>query len=111
MRPLVKIETIVTRKKGTARWVSRDLPREQAVRVVEMVRSLLREKRYRSNAELGRALGVRGQAISQWFSGKNSPSYRVAMKVADLAGVSVQELLGPPLPEPRPASSERPSKR
>lgn len=90
--------------------MSKDLPPEQAARVIAMADQLLRQGRYASKADLARALGISGPAISQWYTGKNSPSYRVAVKVAHIAGITVQELLGPPLPTLHPTSNQRPKK-
>ena len=99
------------RERSRACACSPPLPPEQAARVLAMAALLLARWPTLQGA-LVEALGVRARAISKWgrcpgpspawrtFTGRNSPSYGAAMRVAQLAGVSLKELLGPPLPRP-----------
>lgn len=47
-----------------------------------------------SQATLGRKLDCTSQAVTQWESGKNTPSVPMLVALADVFGCSVDELLG-----------------
>lgn len=72
-----------------------ELDREEAQRVVDALFELLDSDQFKGKkAELGRALGIAGQALSQMLDdetrtiGKNSPSLATAKAVARLKNVS-----------------------
>lgn len=52
-----------------------------------------RKNRGWSQEELAEKLFVSRQAVSKWENGQNYPSIEVIMKVSDLFGVSIDELL------------------
>ncbi len=68
------------------------LDKASAALVVEKVRELLRA-RYATQTELATALRVSQSAISQWLGGRALPSFTNARRVAQVAGVSVEDLL------------------
>lgn len=55
------------------------------------IEALMAERRM-SRAELGRRVGVAGQAVSQWVTGKTTPTDEVLVKVADALGVGLDQL-------------------
>ena len=64
---------------------------EQRARVRAALRVLAR--RYRTQSELARALGVRQQTVSGVLSGTAHPGLFLAMKIARLVHVPVEVLL------------------
>ena len=53
----------------------------------------LRKQRGLTQEELGEKLGVSGQAVSKWESGKSDPSTTNLMALAKLFGLSPEDLL------------------
>lgn len=59
--------------------------------------AIIAEKRKALNLSqtmLGRKLDCTAQAVTQWESGKNTPSVQMLVALADVFGCSVDELLG-----------------
>lgn len=52
----------------------------------------LMKERQMSRAELGRKIGTSGQAISQWVSGKTTPTDDALVKVAEALDVGLDQL-------------------
>lgn len=68
-----------------------------------------RQARGLSQKEVGDYLGTTGQAYSNYENGKREPSFEILLKLGELFGTSVGELLGAPSPapaEPARASDE-----
>ena len=64
----------------------------------------LRKKKGLTQEDLAKALGVTNQAVSKWESGQNCPDIGLLPHIADIFGVTIDELMGRmPLPERRPA--------
>ena len=57
------------------------------------LKELRKEKGYTQN-ELGKLVNVSHQAVGSWERGTRQPSYEIASKLADLFGVTVDDLLG-----------------
>ena len=54
----------------------------------------LRKKRKWTQADLAKRLGFKAQTtINKWESGENHPTFRTMPKIADLFGVSIEELM------------------
>jgi transcriptional regulator with XRE-family HTH domain len=52
----------------------------------------LRQERGIRQADLARALGVTCQAVSKWETSANSPDVALIPKIAELFGISINEL-------------------
>lgn len=78
------------------------LPKDQAQRVVEAVRTLL--ETLKTNAAVGKALGRSAASVGEWLAAqpKSQPSMETARRVAVLIGVDPADLLAgtATLPEP-----------
>lgn len=70
------------------------LDEASAALVVAKVRELL--ERFRSQTALARKLHVSQSAVSQWLRGSARPSYTNALRVAEVAGVAVEQILALP---------------
>lgn len=70
------------------------LDEASAALVVAQVRELL--ARYKSQTALARDLHVSQSAVSQWLRGAARPSYTNALRVAEVAGVPVEQILALP---------------
>ena len=53
----------------------------------------LRQKAHLSQSQLGEKVGVSNKAVSKWENGKAKPGLDIANKLADILGVSLDELL------------------
>lgn len=60
---------------------------------------LIRKSKGISQALVAKTLGISQAAVSQWENGVTDPSSIQIVPLADLLGVSVDELLGHPEPE------------
>ena len=56
----------------------------------------LRTKTGLSQSQLGEKLGVSGKAVSKWETGRAKPGIDIVSRLADLLGVSVDDLLNTP---------------
>lgn len=70
------------------------LDEASAALVVEHVKRLL--DRYKSQTALAKDLQVSQSAVSQWLRGAARPSYTNALRVAEIAGVPVEQVLALP---------------
>ena len=53
----------------------------------------LRQKAHLSQSQLGEKVGVSNKAVSKWENGKAKPGLEIANKLANILGVSLDELL------------------
>ena len=53
---------------------------------------------------LAQKLGVTNQAVSKWESGQSCPDIALLPQIADLFGISIDELFGRPAPKPAPVT-------
>lgn len=53
-----------------------------------------RRKRELTQSQLAEVLGVRQTTICQWENGNRNPSIKMCKKLADVFGVTVDELIG-----------------
>lgn len=61
----------------------------------------LRKSRGYSQAQVAMKLGISQGAISQWEHGTTVPAAEQLLSLADIYGISVDEILGHPAPEPK----------
>ena len=54
----------------------------------------LRKERHISQEELAFKLGISRQALSAWENGKRTVQLRIAMKAAEMFGVTLDEIAG-----------------
>ena len=59
----------------------------------------LRQKAHLSQSQLGEKVGVSNKAVSKWENGKSKPGLDVVNRLADVLGVSLDELLHAPSEE------------
>ena len=59
----------------------------------------LRKKAGLSQSQLGEKVGVSNKAVSKWENGRNMPGLDIVRRVADILGVSVDDLLSSASPE------------
>ena len=69
--------------------------------------------RYRKKLELtqeglAQKLGVTNQAVSKWESGQSCPDIALLPQIADLFGITIDELFGREVPKAEPAPAELP---
>ena len=57
---------------------------------------------------LAQRLGVTNQAVSKWESGQSCPDIALLPQLADLFGITIDELFGRELPKAEPAPAELP---
>ena len=61
----------------------------------------LRQKAGLSQARLGEMLGVSNKAVSKWENGRTKPGLDIVRRLAEVLGVSLDELMAAPTPEKR----------
>ena len=61
-----------------------------------------------TQAELGRLLGVSGKAVSKWENGQITPKSTMLTRLAEILGMSIDELLTGKTPESPPTVQETP---
>ena len=66
----------------------------------------LRKDRGMTQEELAALLGVSGQAVSKWESGVCCPDIGLLPTLADIFGVTLDELMGREAPEAYPSPPE-----
>jgi hypothetical protein len=81
------------------RMGEKELLPEEAMRVRRALKLLYEGPSFNKNkARLGRAIGRTPQAVALLLDGINSPRRRTAERIAELCRISLEDLLGTPLP-------------
>jgi transcriptional regulator with XRE-family HTH domain len=89
----------VMRKKPKTELVARDADRARNLVFATNIQRLMRDHGL-TTRDLGSAIGMSHQGISQWLGAQNGPSNRRLAQVANFFGVTVNQLIAAPVIDP-----------
>lgn len=61
--------------------------------IPQWLRGMLKAKRYRSTYDMSLQWGIPEPTISRWMNGQRSPSVSYCIKLAELTGTSVEDIV------------------
>lgn len=76
-------------------------------RIISRYLQLLRKSHNYTQAELAKELDISRQAISKWETGITLPDLEVLLKISKLYGITINEILEPPIQAERIADFEQ----
>ena len=66
-------------------------------RIISRYLQLLRKGHYYTQEELAKRLNISRQAVSKWETGVTLPDLEVLLKISKLYGLTINEILEPPI--------------